>query len=127
MLEVPRHLRRPGDDGYRTPTIEDAERYCQDGVLLFPSQSIREAHTTALGALNDPELRHTWSKSTEDDTAGRSRPNGVAGVDGSKSEKPEYDRNQNLTWKQRIRHLTWAYFTLTMATGGIANVLYNSE
>jgi hypothetical protein len=29
-----------------------------------------------------------------------------------------------LSWKKRIRHITWAYFTLTMATGGLANVLY---
>jgi hypothetical protein len=29
-----------------------------------------------------------------------------------------------LSWRKRIRHVTWAYFTLTMATGGLANVLY---
>lgn len=32
-------------------------------------------------------------------------------------------RSKNLPWKQRLRHVTWAWFTLTMATGGIANVL----
>ncbi|KAJ5598902.1 C4-dicarboxylate/malic acid transporter [Penicillium lagena] len=30
-----------------------------------------------------------------------------------------------LSWKMRIRHITWAYFTLTMATGGLANVFYS--
>lgn len=30
----------------------------------------------------------------------------------------------SLSWRQRIRHFTWTWFTLTMATGGIANVLY---
>ncbi|RMZ75480.1 hypothetical protein DV738_g5458, partial [Chaetothyriales sp. CBS 135597] len=29
-----------------------------------------------------------------------------------------------LPFRMRIRHVTWAWFTLTMATGGIANVLY---
>ena len=39
--------------------------------------------------------------------------------------RPEHDATtRKLSWKKRIRHITWAYFTLTMATGGMANVLY---
>src|SRR2546423_1771754 len=34
-----------------------------------------------------------------------------------------FEPPKNLTWKQRIKHVTWPYFTLTMATGGIANVI----
>ncbi|KAF2231618.1 putative C4-dicarboxylate/malic acid transporter [Viridothelium virens] len=30
----------------------------------------------------------------------------------------------NLNFKKRIRHFTWNWFAMTMATGGIANVLY---
>ncbi|KAF1959870.1 C4-dicarboxylate transporter/malic acid transport protein, partial [Byssothecium circinans] len=30
-----------------------------------------------------------------------------------------------LGWRERIRHFTWTWFTMTMATGGIANVLYS--
>jgi hypothetical protein len=29
-----------------------------------------------------------------------------------------------LAIKERVRHFTWTWFTMTMATGGIANVLY---
>ena len=38
--------------------------------------------------------------------------------DNSQTEAP-----LSLTWKERVRHLTWTFFTLIMATGGIANVL----
>lgn len=30
----------------------------------------------------------------------------------------------HLHFKERIRHFTWTWFTMTMATGGVANVLY---
>jgi C4-dicarboxylate transporter/malic acid transport protein len=35
-----------------------------------------------------------------------------------------HERRQKLSFKERIRHFTWTWFCLTMATGGIANVLY---
>jgi hypothetical protein len=37
---------------------------------------------------------------------------------------PETRRHTKLPWRERIRHFTWTWFCLTMATGGIANVLY---
>jgi hypothetical protein len=30
----------------------------------------------------------------------------------------------DLALTERIRHFTWSWYTMTMATGGIANVLY---
>ncbi|KAF2432816.1 hypothetical protein EJ08DRAFT_695216 [Tothia fuscella] len=42
-------------------------------------------------------------------------------------EDKEYDPQHvemNLALKERIKHFTWTWFTMTMATGGIANVLY---
>jgi len=35
-----------------------------------------------------------------------------------------YEKRKKLSFKERIRHFTWTWFCLTMATGGIANVLY---
>ncbi|KAJ4994086.1 c4-dicarboxylate transporter malic acid transporter [Stagonosporopsis vannaccii] len=38
--------------------------------------------------------------------------------------EPDSPRHSKLPWRERIRHFTWTWFCLTMATGGIANVLY---
>ncbi|KAI4176302.1 MAG: hypothetical protein LQ343_001040 [Gyalolechia ehrenbergii] len=38
--------------------------------------------------------------------------------------KREHFRLERLHWRERLRHYTWTFFTMTMATGGIANVLY---
>jgi hypothetical protein len=52
---------------------------------------------------------------------------------GKKSWHDEDEKNSqsshsemNLLLKERIRHFTWTWFCMTMATGGIANVLYVS-
>ncbi|KAF1830700.1 hypothetical protein BDW02DRAFT_572764 [Decorospora gaudefroyi] len=35
-----------------------------------------------------------------------------------------HEKRKKLSFRERIRHFTWTWFCLTMATGGIANVLY---
>lgn len=34
------------------------------------------------------------------------------------------DAIRRIGWKQRIKHFTWTWFAMNMATGGIANVMY---
>ena len=125
-VAVPRHLRNPGEDGYRTPTIEDAERALSDRPVsvyegrnldLYPSTSarIRQVHTSALESLRDANLR--TAQGDEKDQ-----------LDGPcQDARSSLHSVPILSWKQRIRHITWAFFTLTMATGGIANVLYDGK
>ncbi|GKZ73545.1 hypothetical protein AnigIFM50267_010475 [Aspergillus niger] len=113
----PRHLRSPGDDGYRTPTIEDtqndlAENSGGDSYFHPRGSIISQAHTSALDAIHSSSYR-------------KSEGDGDEGVDGMAYSQSEAEtRPSGLGWKKRIRHITWAFFTLTMATGGIANVLY---
>ncbi|PLB50542.1 C4-dicarboxylate/malic acid transporter [Aspergillus steynii IBT 23096] len=117
----PRHLRSPGDDGYRTPTIEDTEKdlALQDNALsLLSGKRTREAHSSALEALHRSWTRKSQERggAREEEEEATRRP--------SFSFRPSDRSAINLGWRKRIRHLTWAFFTLTMATGGIANVLY---
>ncbi|KAK2760321.1 hypothetical protein FQN54_002389 [Arachnomyces sp. PD_36] len=119
---LPRHLRNPGDDGYRTPTIEDAEIHqrkfaaaATDG-FPFPNQRARSL-TTADTDGSNPQFRLTVSDSHGEKFRAAGPPTHIDLSDPSWPVK--------LNWKQRIRHITWAFFTLTMATGGIANVLNN--
>ena len=80
----------PGQDGYRTPTIEDHEG--QHGDLTSPNGEHRPAHHHHHLSISGSHLAHNI-------------------ID-------------HLHWKERIRHFTWTFFAMTMATGGIANVLY---
>jgi hypothetical protein len=103
---IPQHLLEPGLDGYRTPTIEDPEHHAH------PWNSKRRYVT-------DQSTFHSFRGLQNDRFT--SSPNAVdhkTSADETDDERPKY-----LTWKQRMKHVTWAYFTLTMATGGIANVI----
>ncbi|KAJ5480947.1 hypothetical protein N7539_006841 [Penicillium diatomitis] len=134
-LEVPRHLRSPGEDGYLTPTIEDALRAQQDARLNGASQESRgvaRMHSSAL----DEALQKVTSRGTDQTHKFDEYKRGSGDTDGSGGlfDPGEQDGRglsrrttdasaKKLSWKKRIRHITWAYFTLTMATGGLANVL----
>ncbi|KAJ6018050.1 hypothetical protein N7451_001429 [Penicillium sp. IBT 35674x] len=114
----PRHLRSPGDDGYRTPTIEDADRTISIlGATDSPRAIARDVHATAL----EETLQKMSSRATTDRRSKRDS----WGPQGRHLDRTLTDASaDHLSWKKRIRHITWAYFTLTMATGGLANVLY---
>lgn len=118
-LQVPRHMRSPGDDGYRTPTIEDAQRTLAELAGDSPGSEVREVHTTALEAA----LQRASSRVT--DVTANKEDNHCRDQDGFSLNRRNTDTPPSrLSWRKRIRHITWAYFTLTMATGGLANVLY---
>ncbi|KAL3460553.1 voltage-dependent anion channel-domain-containing protein [Aspergillus heterothallicus] len=106
----PRHLTSPVE-GHRTPMIEDTQRDLSRtlSTSLHPTASrVREAHSSALESLYSPRSRAYDEPNPEDLTRS------ISEVTTGK-----------LNWKKRIRHFTWAFFTLTMATGGIANAIYN--
>lgn len=151
---IPRHLRNPGDEGYRTPTIEDVEAEGDSFpfprmVGVTPSQSTTAgAAATASATAQVPSELARFRSVTQYQSQPQSQSNSSMHsnrVSASLNNSPEEDNVNNgavakipskqlsedwplkLSWKERIRHLTWGFFTLTMATGGLANALYAGQ
>ena len=105
VLPVPKHMLSPGQDGYRTPTIEDFEMHsCRPTPLFRDVESSKNNLHFQMPQLSPGHAhRHSLNLS-----------NGNTAL----------NILEKLHWRERIRHFTWTFFTLTMATGGIANVLY---
>ena len=104
-VPIPSHMKTPGQDGYRTPTVEDYELHLRS--TSQESQQVPIHDGSKLAA--PPQERPT----------GRPRSPLTA------SFITLLPLLEKLHWKERLRHFTWSWFTLTMSTGGIANVLYN--
>ncbi|KAL9597338.1 MAG: hypothetical protein Q9219_005204 [cf. Caloplaca sp. 3 TL-2023] len=99
-IAIPRHMSRPGQDGYRTPTVHDYERQKMEDEGKELSISGARTPPPSAGIFNIPSVAHLAHLGKFELTLER------------------------LHWRERIRHYTWTFFTMTMATGGIANVLY---
>ncbi|MCJ1339175.1 hypothetical protein MMC09_004464 [Bachmanniomyces sp. S44760] len=105
VLPTPRYMLAPGADGYRTPTIEDIEQHSSSTNHddLLPGSSLSHAFSALTSRLP---------------------------VKGNLAERSKLGLRlevEHIHWKRRIRHFTWSYFTLTMATGGIANCLWSTQ
>ncbi|KAL8994096.1 MAG: hypothetical protein Q9169_005852 [Polycauliona sp. 2 TL-2023] len=94
-------MSRPGQDGYRTPNVHDYER--EEG-----NTNQNEQQPTSKPASTRPTSAGLFSRQSPL-------------LNLSKLDL----RLERLHWRERIRHYTWTFFTATMATGGIANVLHS--
>ena len=112
-ISIPGHLMRPGQDGYRTPTIEDVYHYHYGHH--FQARHDHDA-PILLQACERAQLTDRRSIISNDSTFS----------DRSDRSLLHIKRGTKLAWKQRIKHFTWTYFSLNMATGGMANVIYQS-
>ncbi|KIW85148.1 hypothetical protein Z517_00538 [Fonsecaea pedrosoi CBS 271.37] len=90
-------------DGWRTPVVEDPEHHAN-----------RSRH------LNNVSLLQSTTGPREDS---QTTIPGDEAREANKGERVPDEQPRVLSWSQRMKHVTWAWFTLTMATGGIANVL----
>jgi len=111
------HARPPSD---RVPNIEE-ERLSHDSSassaiarLQWRNHAAVRTPSAHLDASNPFDNIHLTATATATTTTAHS----------SATPPSNPDSTKTLTFKQRIRHFTWTWFTLTMATGGLANVLY---
>lgn len=95
-IEIPPHMISPGKDGYRTPTIEDYEFHRRQS-------EVNPGHVQ----FHTPNYDQTPPQSAK-----------------SPLSRAMTLLEEKLEWKERIRHFTWGFFSSTMATGGIASILY---
>ena len=111
-MHIPKHMRSPGQDGYRTPTIEDYE--AQNSGPTTPSGARTPNGVATSNGHSTPNSMH------------HRQPHARHHLNLSSSSLA-HSILDKLHWRERIRHYTWTFFTITMATGGIANVLYTGE
>ena len=108
-MHQPKHLLSPGQDGYRTPTIEDYETQ-QGGPTTPNGARTPNGLATPNGHSTPNSLRHRLPHTRHH-----------SNLSSASLAHSIFDK---LHWRERIRHYTWTFFTMTMATGGISNVLY---
>ena len=109
-VTIPKHMVPFGEEGYRTPTLEDFEN--------------QERQPESRTSQHDKERQSRPGLSSP---RGRSRLHSHINFHGNSYQSARiygHELLEKLAWKERLRHFTWTFFTITMATGGIANVLY---
>ncbi|KAI9895017.1 MAG: hypothetical protein M1814_000239 [Vezdaea aestivalis] len=103
-------------DGYRTPTGEEImanlRERLEPNTMAFPRPDSYPRY-------NPTNLRPNPSESSLPGRPGSA----VSTIDGSTVRDKEDREENDETWRMRIRHFTWAFFTINMATGGIASVI----
>ncbi|KAL2434857.1 Malic acid transport protein [Exophiala dermatitidis] len=113
--------RPPSDEGFwRSPRLVDRENAPEqtrrhEGPLDRESTRRRNLNLESRSA--QPPIEAADGDRSSTDTSSSSQDD-----DSSSSDE---DKLKRLSWRQRLKHVTWAWFTLTMATGGIANVLHH--
>ena len=105
----PPHMILPHQDGYRTPTGEDLENH-------FTSRKTRLKRAQNGGATSPKEEQNSFFYMRPASARSHLSISMMA-----LSEKLD----EKIEWKQRIRHFTWNFFSMNMATGGVANVLHS--
>lgn len=108
------HVQHSSNDGWRTPVIEDDDH----PLNRWRSQQREErrnnveSHFSAQDELAKERL----------DRLRKAQKSMLRRHSNSFRFHPVHD--EHLPWRERVKHTSWAWFAMTMATGGLANVLH---
>ena len=95
-MEMLRDLVPPGQDGYRTPTIEDYELHNKSSGIAQRNVGFSNNSSHIRIPLTPPQCSNRQSANPSNTSLAQSI----------------FDK---LQWRERIRHFTWTFFTITMA------------
>lgn len=123
----PHYMAEPGEDGYRTPTGEDIEQTRRLGslgeMLRQRGSKLSRANAEQKIVHEKSDLEASPSKSSTSDNSEHKKMERT--LDHLRDTAHRVEERLVLNWRQRLEHFTWTYFTITMATGGLANVIYH--
>ncbi|KAF2738157.1 hypothetical protein EJ04DRAFT_429692 [Polyplosphaeria fusca] len=111
-----------------TPNPETANPF-ENASLVAASRESRKSYLSPESSREkaEEEEKEEIERETSAETGADAGGNGVAEDRDEKKQAAARGRGDgalHLSFRERIRHFTWTWFTMTMATGGIANVLY---
>lgn len=119
--------------------VEDTEASGRDGRKRKESVSSKtKPHQSESSSLTTPlSLRpcqsesssstlHNHTKKRSNDQRMYSHQN-HQNIEQTKEIENEKLYSQQLSWRQRLKHTSWAWFVVCMATGGISNVLHTGQ
>jgi hypothetical protein len=106
-------VRQSDNDGWRTPAIEDDHH----PLNLWRTQQLEGQSSNSGSQLptGEPLAREQY------DRFHKAQRFPLRRHATSWYFRPAHD--EHLPWKERVKHTSWAWFTMTMATGGLANTL----
>lgn len=108
------NVRPPGTDGWRTPVIEDDHH----PLNMWRSQ---QSSGTAFESSSGPS-QEEMTKPQRPRHKDAGHPMSSRDLHLRPTQHSAHP-NEHLPWKERLKHTSWAWFTMSMATGGIANTL----
>lgn len=116
QISLPRRIRTIlPENGYESPQLPDDDILFGQGIHNGQRRSARRSKGSDKGDKHDQV----------DGPDSRAYLNGESRVDQPKTDEEDGEKTR-VGFRDRVRCFTWTWFTMTMATGGIANVLHSS-
>ena len=102
------------ENGYESPQIPDEDILFGQGILGGERRRARRSKSSDKREVENPDLTAYMNERDGNDNHMGDEEDGEKG-------------RRRVGFRDRVGCYTWTWFTMTMATGGIANVLHSSK